>query len=106
MGEARRQWLRRTPESQRMSPYTVAGSQGLRRYLPVSQFSEEERRQYQSGWGRHLRRWSLRRPAHQTRVIGMQSELAPAVTRSWQAGRAVEAESPRTLNKHELRKEE
>jgi threonine dehydratase len=32
-----------------------------------------------------------------TRVIGVQSELAPAVTRSWQAGRAVETETPRTF---------
>src|SRR6516165_223119 len=32
-----------------------------------------------------------------TRVIGVQSELAPAVTRSWQAGRAIETETPRTF---------
>jgi threonine dehydratase len=33
----------------------------------------------------------------QTRVIGVQSELAPAVTLSWRAGRPVETESPRTF---------
>jgi threonine dehydratase len=32
-----------------------------------------------------------------TRVIGVQSESAPAVTRSWQTGRAVETETPRTF---------
>jgi threonine dehydratase len=32
-----------------------------------------------------------------TRVIGVQSELAPAVTRSWQAGRPVETDTPRTF---------
>jgi threonine dehydratase len=32
-----------------------------------------------------------------TRVIGVQSELAPAVTLSWRAGRPVETETPRTF---------
>jgi len=32
-----------------------------------------------------------------TRVIGVQSELAPAVTRSWQAGRPVETDTPETF---------
>ena len=32
-----------------------------------------------------------------TRVIGVQSELAPAVTLSWRAGHAVETETPRTF---------
>jgi threonine dehydratase len=32
-----------------------------------------------------------------TRVIGVQSELAPAVTRSWQAGRPVETDTPQTF---------
>jgi threonine dehydratase len=36
-----------------------------------------------------------RRPA--TRVIGVQSELAPAVTRSWQRGEPVETDTPRTF---------
>src|SRR5216683_4082214 len=36
-----------------------------------------------------------RRP--QTRVIGVQSELAPAVTLSWRAGRPIEADTPRTF---------
>ena len=36
-----------------------------------------------------------RRP--QTRVIGVQSELAPAVTLSWRAGRPVETDTPRTF---------
>src|ERR1700730_8030336 len=36
-----------------------------------------------------------RRP--QARVIGVQSELAPSMTLSWQAGRAVETETPRTF---------
>jgi threonine dehydratase len=36
-----------------------------------------------------------RRP--QTRVIGVQSELAPAVTLSWREGHKVEMESPRTF---------
>src|SRR5213076_1596838 len=38
---------------------------------------------------------AARRPA--TRVIGVQSELAPAVTRSWQEGRAVEGARPTTF---------
>jgi threonine dehydratase len=33
----------------------------------------------------------------QTRVIGVQSELAPAVTLSWRAGRPVETDTPRTF---------
>ena len=36
-----------------------------------------------------------RRP--QTRVIGVQSDLAPAVTLSWRAGRPVETDTPRTF---------
>src|SRR5438046_3193587 len=36
-----------------------------------------------------------RRP--QTRIIGVQSELAPAVTLSWRAGRPVETDTPRTF---------
>src|SRR6185295_5769931 len=32
-----------------------------------------------------------------TRVIGVQSELAPAMTLSWRAGRPVETETPRTF---------
>jgi threonine dehydratase len=36
-----------------------------------------------------------RRP--QARVIGVQSELAPAVTLSWRAGRPVETDTPRTF---------
>jgi threonine dehydratase len=32
-----------------------------------------------------------------TRVVGVQSELAPAVTLSWRAGRPVETETPRTF---------
>ena len=32
-----------------------------------------------------------------TRVIGVQSELAPAVTRSWREGKAVETDTPRTF---------
>jgi threonine dehydratase len=32
-----------------------------------------------------------------TRVIGVQAELAPAVTRSWREGRVVETDSPRTF---------
>jgi threonine dehydratase len=36
-----------------------------------------------------------RRP--QARVIGVQSELAPSMTLSWQAGRPVETETPRTF---------
>jgi threonine dehydratase len=36
-----------------------------------------------------------RRPA--TRVIGVQSELAPAVTLSWRQGRPVETDAPRTF---------
>jgi threonine dehydratase len=36
-----------------------------------------------------------RRP--QTRIIGVQSELAPAVTLSWRAGKPVETETPRTF---------
>jgi len=36
-----------------------------------------------------------RRP--QTRVIGVQSELAPAVTLSWRAGHTVETDTPRTF---------
>jgi threonine dehydratase len=36
-----------------------------------------------------------RRP--QARVIGVQSELAPAVTLSWKAGRPVETDTPRTF---------
>jgi threonine dehydratase len=36
-----------------------------------------------------------RRPA--TRVIGVQSELAPAVTLSWRQGRKVETDTPRTF---------
>lgn len=38
---------------------------------------------------------AARRPA--TRVIGVQSELAPAVTLSWRAGRPIETERPRTF---------
>jgi threonine dehydratase len=38
---------------------------------------------------------STRRPA--TRVIGVQSELAPAVTLSWRQGRRVEMDMPRTF---------
>jgi threonine dehydratase len=38
---------------------------------------------------------AARRP--QTQVIGVQSELAPAVTLSWRAGRPVETETPRTF---------
>lgn len=36
-----------------------------------------------------------RRPASQ--VIGVQSELAPAMTRSWQQGRPIETDTPRTF---------
>jgi threonine dehydratase len=36
-----------------------------------------------------------RRP--QTRIVGVQSELAPAVTLSWRSGQSVETESPRTF---------
>jgi threonine dehydratase len=36
-----------------------------------------------------------RRP--QTQVIGVQSELAPAVTRSWREGRMIELDTPRTF---------
>jgi threonine dehydratase len=36
-----------------------------------------------------------RRPA--TRVIGIQSELAPAVTQSWREGRPIQTETPRTF---------
>jgi threonine dehydratase len=36
-----------------------------------------------------------RRP--ETRVIGVQSELAPAVTLSWRSGKSVETETPRTF---------
>ncbi len=38
---------------------------------------------------------AARRPA--TRVIGVQSELAPAVTLSWRAGRPIETDTPRTF---------
>ncbi|HXG09260.1 MAG TPA: threonine dehydratase [Gemmataceae bacterium] len=38
---------------------------------------------------------AARRP--QTRVIGVQAELAPAVTLSWRAGRPVETDTPRTF---------
>jgi len=38
---------------------------------------------------------AARRPA--TRIIGVQSELAPAVTLSWRAGRPIETEPPRTF---------
>jgi threonine dehydratase len=38
---------------------------------------------------------AARRP--QARVIGVQSELAPAVTLSWRAGRPVETDTPRTF---------
>lgn len=38
---------------------------------------------------------AARRPA--TRVLGVQSELAPAVTRSWREGRTVETDTPRTF---------
>src|SRR5262249_6426111 len=38
---------------------------------------------------------AARRP--QTRVIGVQSELAPAVTLSWRQGRPVETDTPRTF---------
>src|SRR6266446_4233748 len=38
---------------------------------------------------------AARRPA--TRVIGVQSELAPAVTLSWREGRRVETDTPRTF---------
>jgi threonine dehydratase len=38
---------------------------------------------------------AARRP--QTQVIGVQSELAPAMTRSWQEGRMVETDTPRTF---------
>jgi threonine dehydratase len=38
---------------------------------------------------------AARRPA--TRIIGVQSELAPAVTRSWREGRSVEMDTPRTF---------
>jgi threonine dehydratase len=38
---------------------------------------------------------AARRPA--TQVIGVQSELAPAVTLSWRAGRKVETDTPRTF---------
>ncbi|MBY0527085.1 MAG: threonine dehydratase [Gemmataceae bacterium] len=38
---------------------------------------------------------ATRRP--ETRVIGVQSEQAPAVTLSWRAGKMVETESPRTF---------
>src|SRR5207253_6002553 len=36
-----------------------------------------------------------RRP--QTRIIGVQSELAPAVTLSWREGRSIEMASPKTF---------
>src|SRR5207302_6062833 len=32
-----------------------------------------------------------------TRVVGVQSELAPAVTLSWRAGRPIETDTPRTF---------
>jgi threonine dehydratase len=32
-----------------------------------------------------------------TRIIGVQSELAPAVTLSWRAGRAIQTDTPRTF---------
>src|SRR5207302_6183676 len=38
---------------------------------------------------------AARRP--QTQVIGVQSELAPAVTLSWRAGRPVETDTPTTF---------
>jgi threonine dehydratase len=38
---------------------------------------------------------AARRPA--TRVIGVQSELAPAVTLSWRAGQPIETDTPRTF---------
>jgi threonine dehydratase len=38
---------------------------------------------------------AARRPA--TRVLGVQSELAPAVTLSWRAGRPIETDTPRTF---------
>jgi threonine dehydratase len=38
---------------------------------------------------------AARRPS--TRVIGVQSELAPAVTLSWRAGRPIETDTPRTF---------
>jgi threonine dehydratase len=38
---------------------------------------------------------AARRPL--TRVIGVQSELAPAVTLSWRAGRPIETDTPRTF---------
>ena len=38
---------------------------------------------------------AARRP--QTRVIGVQAEMAPAVTLSWRAGQPVETETPRTF---------
>jgi threonine dehydratase len=38
---------------------------------------------------------AARRPA--TRVIGVQSELAPAVTLSWREGRPIETDTPRTF---------
>jgi threonine dehydratase len=38
---------------------------------------------------------AARHPA--TRIIGVQSELAPAVTRSWHEGRPVEMDTPRTF---------
>lgn len=38
---------------------------------------------------------AARHPA--TRIIGVQSELAPAVTRSWREGRPIETDTPRTF---------
>jgi threonine dehydratase len=38
---------------------------------------------------------AARRP--ETKVIGVQSELAPAVTLSWRAGKPVETDTPRTF---------
>jgi threonine dehydratase len=38
---------------------------------------------------------AARRP--QTRVIGVQAELAPAVTLSWRAGKPVETDTPKTF---------
>ena len=45
-----------------------------------------------------------RRP--QTQVIGVQSELAPAVTLSWRAGRPVETDTPGTFADHDVTLEE
>ena len=51
------------------------------------------------GLGSGIRRRGISGGARcpKTRVIGVQSELAPAVTLSWRAGRPVETETPRTF---------